>query len=196
MKRRLLLFFLLAAEPVGCRHRAGVRRRASRPLLDQARICVVVGRADTRSRSMTSAASHSAVGKAVDLPVNAISKAGFAHEPEKVRSMSRAELRPASPGCRVEDSNGDKANPLYERALRSRDQGGGGRRSTPTTAARCWVGRWKRFYGGRTIRFGDRTAQRLLRRPARFLRRRHQIEGSYRGVVTAVHPNRHLMIGS
>ncbi len=54
---------------------------------------------------------------AVDLPVNADFEGGFAREPEGVASNVARAVEAGVAGLSIEDSTGDKANPLYERAL-------------------------------------------------------------------------------
>jgi 2-methylisocitrate lyase-like PEP mutase family enzyme len=54
---------------------------------------------------------------AVDLPVNADFEGGFAHKPEKVAINVARAVATGVAGLSIEDSTGDKANPLYERAF-------------------------------------------------------------------------------
>lgn len=54
---------------------------------------------------------------AVDLPVNADFEGGFAHEPQKVAINVARAVATGIAGLSIEDSTGDKANPLYDRAL-------------------------------------------------------------------------------
>ncbi|MDB5519994.1 MAG: hypothetical protein JWQ17_6752 [Tardiphaga sp.] len=54
---------------------------------------------------------------AVDLPVNADFEGGFAHEPAKVAINVARAVATGIAGLSIEDSTGDKANPLYERAM-------------------------------------------------------------------------------
>src|ERR1700731_3074658 len=54
---------------------------------------------------------------AVDLPVNADFEGGFAHEPEQVGANVARAVKTGIAGLSIEDSTGDKAKPLYERAL-------------------------------------------------------------------------------
>jgi methylisocitrate lyase len=53
---------------------------------------------------------------AVDLPVNADFEGGFAHEPEKVAAHVALAVKTGVAGLSIEDSTGDAAKPLYERA--------------------------------------------------------------------------------
>src|SRR5581483_8778715 len=53
---------------------------------------------------------------AVDLPVNADFEGGFADEPEKVAVNVARGARTGVAGLSIEDSTGDTAKPLYERA--------------------------------------------------------------------------------
>jgi methylisocitrate lyase len=54
---------------------------------------------------------------AVDLPVNADFEGGFAREPEEVAINVARAVQTGVAGLSIEDSTGDKANPLYDRAL-------------------------------------------------------------------------------
>jgi len=54
---------------------------------------------------------------AVDLPVNADFEAGFAHEAEKVAANVARAVKTGVAGLSIEDSTGEPAKPLYERAL-------------------------------------------------------------------------------
>jgi methylisocitrate lyase len=54
---------------------------------------------------------------AVDLPVNADFEGGFAHEAEKVAANVARGVKTGIAGLSIEDSTGDAAKPLYERAL-------------------------------------------------------------------------------
>jgi len=54
---------------------------------------------------------------AVDLPVNADFEGGFAHEPEKVAANVARAVKTGIAGLSIEDSTGDPAKPLYERAF-------------------------------------------------------------------------------
>ena len=54
---------------------------------------------------------------AVDLPVNADFEGGFAHKPEKVAANVARGVKTGVAGLSIEDSTGDAAKPLYERAL-------------------------------------------------------------------------------
>jgi 2-methylisocitrate lyase-like PEP mutase family enzyme len=54
---------------------------------------------------------------AVDLPVNADFEGGFAHEPEKVADNVARAVNTGVAGLSIEDSTGDPAKPLYERAF-------------------------------------------------------------------------------
>jgi 2-methylisocitrate lyase-like PEP mutase family enzyme len=54
---------------------------------------------------------------AVDLPVNADFEGGFAHEAGKVAANVAAAVKTGVAGLSIEDSTGDPAKPLYERAL-------------------------------------------------------------------------------
>jgi 2-methylisocitrate lyase-like PEP mutase family enzyme len=54
---------------------------------------------------------------AVDLPVNADFEGGFAHKPEKVAVNVARGVKTGVAGLSIEDSTGDAAKPLYERAF-------------------------------------------------------------------------------
>src|SRR5258708_11133146 len=54
---------------------------------------------------------------AVDLPVNADFEGGFAHKPDKVAANVARAVKTGIAGLSIEDSTGDAANPLYERAF-------------------------------------------------------------------------------
>lgn len=54
---------------------------------------------------------------AVDLPVNADFEGGFADEPEGVAANVTRAIATGVAGLSIEDSTGDKARPLYDRAL-------------------------------------------------------------------------------
>ena len=54
---------------------------------------------------------------AVDLPVNADFEGGFAHEPDKVGANVARAVKTGVAGLSIEDSTGDPARPLYERAM-------------------------------------------------------------------------------
>jgi 2-methylisocitrate lyase-like PEP mutase family enzyme len=58
-----------------------------------------------------------AICAAVDLPVNADFEGGFAHEPEKVGANVARAVKTGVAGLSIEDSTGDAAKPLYDRAL-------------------------------------------------------------------------------
>src|SRR5580704_5702542 len=54
---------------------------------------------------------------AVDLPVNADFEGGFAHKPEKVAANVARAVKTGVAGLSIEDSTGDAAKPLHERAF-------------------------------------------------------------------------------
>ena len=73
-----------------------------------------IGKADNRV-TLDEVCEHLAeLCGAVDLPVNADFEAGFAHEAEKVAANV---ARAVKTGLSIEDSTGEPAKPLYERAL-------------------------------------------------------------------------------
>src|SRR3981189_2055832 len=76
-----------------------------------------IGRADNRVTVDDVCEHLTALCKAVDLPVNADFEGGFAREPEKVAINVARAVATGGAGLSIEDSIGDKANPLYERAF-------------------------------------------------------------------------------
>lgn len=54
---------------------------------------------------------------ATDLPVNADFENGFAHQPEEVAANVARAVKTGIAGLSIEDSTGDAAKPLYDRAL-------------------------------------------------------------------------------
>ncbi|HEV7634714.1 MAG TPA: isocitrate lyase/phosphoenolpyruvate mutase family protein [Bradyrhizobium sp.] len=76
-----------------------------------------IGKADNRV-TLEDALQHlTALCGAVDLPVNADFEGGFAHEPSSVAANVARAARTGVAGLSIEDSTGDAAHPLYERAL-------------------------------------------------------------------------------
>ena len=76
-----------------------------------------IGRADNQV-TVDDVCDHlAALCNAVDLPVNADFEGGFAHKPEKVAANVARAVATGVAGLSIEDSTGDKANPLYERAF-------------------------------------------------------------------------------
>src|SRR3954447_20612870 len=76
-----------------------------------------IGRADNRV-TVDEVCDHlSALCNAVNLPVNADFEGGFAHKPDKVAVNVARAVATGVAGLSIEDSTGDKANPLYERAF-------------------------------------------------------------------------------
>jgi 2-methylisocitrate lyase-like PEP mutase family enzyme len=76
-----------------------------------------IGKADNRV-TIDEVCDHlSALCAAVDLPVNADFEGGFAHEAEKVAANVARGVKTGIAGLSIEDSTGDAARPLYERAL-------------------------------------------------------------------------------
>src|SRR3954447_10576603 len=76
-----------------------------------------IGKADNRVTVDDVCKHLTALCKAVDLPVNADFEGGFAREPEKVAVNVARGVATGIAGLSIEDSTGDKAAPLYERAL-------------------------------------------------------------------------------
>src|SRR4051794_30829188 len=76
-----------------------------------------IGRADNRV-TVDDVCDHlAALCGAVDLPVNADFEGGFAREPDQVGVNVARAVATGIAGLSIEDSTGDKAAPLYERAL-------------------------------------------------------------------------------
>ena len=76
-----------------------------------------IGRADNRV-SLEDVLQHLTVlCGAVDLPVNADFEGGFAHKAEKVAANVARAVKTGVAGLSIEDSTGDAAQPLYERAF-------------------------------------------------------------------------------
>jgi 2-methylisocitrate lyase-like PEP mutase family enzyme len=76
-----------------------------------------IGKADNRV-TLDEVCDHlSALCAAVDLPVNADFEGGFAHEAEKVAANVARAVKTGVAGLSIEDSTGDTAKPLYDRAL-------------------------------------------------------------------------------
>jgi 2-methylisocitrate lyase-like PEP mutase family enzyme len=75
-----------------------------------------IGKADNRI-TLDDACTHlTALCAAVDLPVNADFEGGFAHEAEQVAANVARAVKTGVAGLSIEDSTGDAAKPLYERA--------------------------------------------------------------------------------
>ncbi|MGZ3412187.1 MAG: isocitrate lyase/phosphoenolpyruvate mutase family protein, partial [Xanthobacteraceae bacterium] len=76
-----------------------------------------IGKADNRV-TLDEVCEHlTALCEAVDLPVNADFEGGFAREAEKVAANVARAVKTGVAGLSIEDSTGDAAKPLYERAL-------------------------------------------------------------------------------
>jgi 2-methylisocitrate lyase-like PEP mutase family enzyme len=76
-----------------------------------------IGRSDNHV-TVDDACEHLTVlCNAVDIPVNADFEGGFSHEPEQVAVNVARAVATGVAGLSIEDSTGDKAKPLYERAL-------------------------------------------------------------------------------
>jgi 2-methylisocitrate lyase-like PEP mutase family enzyme len=76
-----------------------------------------LGKADNGVTVDEVCAHLTALCAAVDLPVNADFEGGFAHEPEKVGINVARAGKTGVAGLSIEDSTGDAAKPLYDRAL-------------------------------------------------------------------------------
>jgi 2-methylisocitrate lyase-like PEP mutase family enzyme len=76
-----------------------------------------IGKADTRI-TVDDACDHlTAISAAVDIPVNADFEGGFAVEPQGVATNVARAVKTGLAGLSIEDSTGDKANPLFARDL-------------------------------------------------------------------------------
>jgi 2-methylisocitrate lyase-like PEP mutase family enzyme len=76
-----------------------------------------IGKSDNRVTIDDVCTHLSALCAAVDLPVNADFEGGFAHEPDKVAVNVARGVKTGVAGLSIEDSTGDAAKPLYDRAL-------------------------------------------------------------------------------
>jgi 2-methylisocitrate lyase-like PEP mutase family enzyme len=76
-----------------------------------------IARADNRVTLEDVLQHLTALCGAVDLPVNADFEGGFAHKPEKVAAHVARAVTTGVAGLSIEDSTGDAAKPLYERAF-------------------------------------------------------------------------------
>jgi methylisocitrate lyase len=76
-----------------------------------------IGRADNQVNVDDVCDHLAALCGAVDLPVNADFEGGFAREPDKVAVNVARAVATGIAGLSIEDSTGDQAAPLYERAL-------------------------------------------------------------------------------
>src|SRR6202051_1607649 len=76
-----------------------------------------IGKGDNRVTLEDVLAHLSALCDAVDLPVNADFEGGFAHKAEKVAANVARAVKTGVAGLSIEDSTGDAAKPLYERAF-------------------------------------------------------------------------------
>jgi len=76
-----------------------------------------IGKADNRVTVEDVLEHLTALCGAVDLPVNADFEGGFAHKAEKVAANVARAVKTGVAGLSIEDSTGDAAKPLYERAF-------------------------------------------------------------------------------
>jgi len=76
-----------------------------------------IGKADNRV-TVDEVCDHlAAISAAVDIPVNADFEGGFAVEPQGVATNVARAVKTGLAGLSIEDSTGDKANPLFDRGL-------------------------------------------------------------------------------
>lgn len=76
-----------------------------------------IGKADNRVTLEDVLAHLTALCASVEVPVNADFEGGFAQEAAKVGANVARAVKTGVAGLSIEDSTGDKANPLYERSL-------------------------------------------------------------------------------
>jgi 2-methylisocitrate lyase-like PEP mutase family enzyme len=76
-----------------------------------------IGKADNRVTLEEVCEHLTELCAAVDLPVNADFEGGFAHEADKVAANVARAVKTGVAGLSIEDSTGDPAKPLYERAF-------------------------------------------------------------------------------
>ena len=76
-----------------------------------------IGKADNRVTLEDVLQHLTALCEATDLPVNADFEGGFAHKADQVGINVARAVKTGVAGLSIEDSTGDKAKPLYERAL-------------------------------------------------------------------------------
>jgi len=76
-----------------------------------------IGHADNRVTVDDVCQHLAAICSAVDVPVNGDFEGGFAVEPDKVAENVERGVRTGVAGLSIEDSTGDKDEPLYERTL-------------------------------------------------------------------------------
>ena len=109
---------LRAAQPLRCRQRKALQHLGFKALAStSAGFAWSIGKADNRVTLEDVCEHLTALCAAVDLPVNADFEGGFAHEPEKVAANVARAVKTGVAGLSIEDSTGDAAKPLYERAL-------------------------------------------------------------------------------
>jgi methylisocitrate lyase len=76
-----------------------------------------IGKADNRV-TVDEVCDHlAAISAAVDIPVNADFEGGFAVEPAGVATNVARAVKTGLAGLSIEDSTGDKANPLFDRSV-------------------------------------------------------------------------------
>src|SRR5258706_9292798 len=76
-----------------------------------------IGKADNRVTVDDVCGHLAAISSAVDIPINADFEGGFAVEPEGVAKNVARAVKTALAGRSIEDSTGDKTQPLFDRNL-------------------------------------------------------------------------------
>ena len=129
---------LRASQSLGCRQRPGAAALGFKALAStSAGFAWSIGKADNRVTSTMSAIISPRCAPRSIFPSTPISRAALPIEPEKVAANVARAVKTGVAGLSIEDSTGDAAKPLYERASRSSASRRRARRSTPTTAACC-----------------------------------------------------------
>ena len=101
---------------------------------------------------------------AVDLPVNADFEGGFAHKPEKVAAHVARAVKTGVAGLSIEDSTGDAAKPLYERAFAIERIKAARAAIDADRSGVLLTGRCEGFLVGQAdLKHGDRPVDRLCR---------------------------------
>ena len=110
-----------------------------------------IGKADNRVTLDDVCAHLTALCGAVDLPVNADFEGGFAHQPDKVAANVARAVKTGVAGLSIEDSTGDAAKPLYERAFAIERIKAARSAIDADNSGVCWPAVAKAFWSGRPI---------------------------------------------